>query len=122
MTRLEMLAEAIKSAEGWYPFSRSWRNNNPGNLRFSVFEAGKSGGFAYFQSFAAGWLALWYDLLCKCNGKTRTGLTSDSTLRDLAFIWAPPGDGNDTEKYLKTLEEKMGISRFTKLAWFVNDI
>ena len=109
-------------AEGWTPGSRSWRNNNPGNLRWSKFQKGQRDGFAYFESFAAGWLALWFDLFCKCQGKTSTGLTGESNLFQLFDKWAPASDGNDPTKYALTVAVRLGVSPFEKLKWFIADV
>lgn len=122
MTRLETLADAIKQYEGWFFGSRSWRNNNPGNLRSSQFQSGQAGGFATFSSYASGWLALWYDLLCKCVGRTRTRLTPESSLYDLISVWAPNEDGNNSLAYTMFVAKKCGVSPDTKLKWFVEDI
>jgi hypothetical protein len=68
-------AEAIKQHEGWIPptqkntrGSRSYRNNNPGNLKFDG-QAGATGadkdGFAIFPSESLGMAALERDLTAK---------------------------------------------------------
>lgn len=122
MTRLEALADAIKTYEGWFPFSRAWRNNNPGNLRFSRFQTGRRGGFAYFASYATGWLALWYDLWAKCTGNTRTGLGPRSTLLDLCRVWAPEANGNDPTAYATFIAKRLNVYITTPLKWFLEDI
>ncbi len=63
---LDAWAEAIKSYEGWFPGSRSFRNNNPGNLKAGAGAVGKDAeGFAVFPDFATGWAALKADLRAK---------------------------------------------------------
>lgn len=122
MTRLESLADAIKKHEGWFPFSRSWRNNNPGNLRGSKLQSGTAGGFATFPNYASGWLALWWDLWCKCTGRTSTKLNGESTLLSLFEVWAPKSDGNDPYAYAIEVGTYLEISIHTKLKWFVEDV
>ena len=122
MTRLEALAEAIQKHEGWYPFSRSWRNNNPGNLRWSKFQIGSAGGFATFGSYASGWLALWWDLWCKCSGRTRTGLGPGSSLQDLFLVWAPLSDGNKPYAYAAFVASRLHISQTEKLEYFTAEL
>jgi len=122
MNRLESLAEAIKTYEGFYPFSRSWRNNNPGNLRRSKFAIGSSGGFAKFSSFASGWLGLWWDLYCKCTGNTGTALSGESSLLDLFEVWAPRSDANDPFTYANWVANRLGVAIETKLKWFIADV
>ena len=122
MTRLESLCAAIQKQEGWYPFSRSWRNNNPGNLRSSPFASGAKGGFATFANYASGWLALWWDVWMKCQGKTRTGLNQDSTLRDLVRVWAPVTDGNDPFGYALKIAAQLNVPTSTPLSYFLHDL
>ena len=122
MTRLEALADAIKTYEGWWWGSKSWRHNNPGNLRWSKFQTGQKNGFAYFNSFATGWLALWYDLWKKCRGETVTGLTGDSTLLNLFEKWAPWSDGNNPERYADYIAKLLGVTTKTPLRFFIEDI
>lgn len=121
MTRLEKLADAIRKHEGWYPYSRSWRNNNPGNLRWSKFQTGQKDNFAYFDSFASGWLALWWDLYCKSTGRTRTKLTGESSLIELFAVWAPRSDRNNPLAYANQIAKQLNITTETKLKWFLVD-
>ena len=53
-------ASAIQSFEGWFPGSRSWRNNNPGNLMYAGQPGATEGdgGFAVFDSVQDGFNAL----------------------------------------------------------------
>ena len=86
-------------------------NNNPGNLRF-IGQAGASqgeGGFAKFESPQAGYQALVNDLTAKQSGKSRTGLTGNSTLKELMNVYAPPVE-NDTGAYVNELAKRLGIS------------
>lgn len=122
MTRLEAFCDAIKTYEGWYIGSRSWRNNNPGNLRYSKFQITEAGGFAKFSNFGMGWLALAWDVLHKCYGKTKTGLGPESDLYDFFRVWAPTQDGNNNIEYTKWVAAKLGIPTSTKLKWFTEDI
>jgi len=103
---IEKLAAAIKKFEGWYPGSRSFRNNNPGNLRSSKFQAGQADGFAFFKSHAIGRSALLWDLRQKCLGKTRTALGPESTLHDLIFTWSE----TDQKAYLDFVCQQLGVA------------
>jgi len=61
-------ADAIQQHEGWFPGSRSFRNNNPGNLKFSgQFGAvgADANGFAIFPDYDTGREALIADLRAK---------------------------------------------------------
>ena len=112
---IEKLAAAIKKFEGWYPGSRSFRNNNPGNLRSSKFQAGQRDGFAFFKSCAIGQSALLWDLRQKCLGNTRTALTPESTLRDLIFTWSE----TDQKPYLDFVCQELKIGSTFKLKNFL---
>ncbi len=122
MTKLERLCEAIKEYEGWHFMSRSWRNNNPGNLKYSKFQSGHDGTFAKFNSFGRGWLALYWDLFCKCTGNTKTGLNKESDLYNLFNIWAPRSDNNEPNLYAEFVAKKLEISPNTKLSYFLEDL
>lgn len=58
---LDAVATAIQNHEGYYPGSVSYRNNNPGNLKYAG-QPGATGadarGFAIFPDFATGFQAL----------------------------------------------------------------
>lgn len=114
---------AIARKEGWEPRGHAqypegtiaYRNNNPGNLRWSPFQFKEVGGYAVFRNEHVGWMALYWDLWKKSLGETSTGLKPESTLRDLIHVWAPKGDGNDPEKYLADVVAWTGIPADTSL-------
>ena len=120
---LEQLIKAIINHEGWfkprpeegYAGSRSWRNKNPGNLRYSKFQNGTDGGYATFESVEIGRKALRWDITQKIKGNTVTGLNGESTIEDLIHVYAPPGDNNNTAAYVRSVEEKTGFKRTMKL-------
>ena len=120
---LELVIIAIIKHEGWFPAnpktgykgSRSWRNNNPGNLRSSKFAIGTDGGYAKFKTAEEGKMALRWDLTQKAKGETVTGLTGSSTIEDLINVYAPASDKNNVEAYIKSIEYQTGLERDTKL-------
>lgn len=109
---VERLGEAIAQMEGFYPGTRAWRNNNPGNLRDYRNAAGNwaiwpdlphdSAGFPQFASATEGWNAMFRDLQIKIS----RGLN----LEQLISAWAPPGDGNDTASYVRFVANRLGIA------------
>lgn len=121
--KIDRLMIAMSEFEGWaIPSektpsggSRSYRNHNPGNLRASPFQAGTQNGFAIFKNDLLGFMAFYWDLLQKAKGNTSTDLGPESSLRDLIYTWAPPKDGNNSEKYLDHVVEKSGIRADEKL-------
>ncbi len=85
--------------------SRSWRNNNPGNIRKGDFARnagaiGDDGAFAIFADHAAGFAAL-IALLKSASYASRT-------LREAIFRYAPPSE-NDSERYLRFVTGRTGI-------------
>lgn len=61
ITYIDKWAAAIQAHEGWTPGSRSYRNNNPGNLQYAG-QTGSTGkdekGFAIFPTYDLGLAAL----------------------------------------------------------------
>jgi hypothetical protein len=127
MLKLERLTLAMAEYEGWlHPLadpkgigSRSFRNNNPGNLRVSPFSVGVRDGFAVFNSEADGFAAFRWDIMQKAKGNTSTGLNGDSTLKQLIYVWAPPADNNHTENYLAAVLKMTGFTAETRLTELV---
>jgi hypothetical protein len=108
---VERLGNAIAQMEGFYPGTRAWRNNNPGNLRDYRKDSGQwaiwpelphdSAGFPQFPSATEGWNAMYRDL----GLKIARGLN----LEQLISAWAPPSDGNDTASYVRFVAGRLGI-------------
>jgi hypothetical protein len=115
MNRLNEFASAIKIHEGWYQGSRSYRSNNPGNLRWSKYQDGIQSGYSYFSTYQKGWDALIFDLKCKCLGNTKTGLGPDSTLLEFCEVWAPSFDKNNPKVYAEFLASKLNLSIYSRL-------
>ena len=72
---LTLLCEGMKTYEGWYPGSRSYRNNNPGNCKYSsvgylpIYQPVKrdKDNFAIFKDVATG--SLYHRNLLKSKAK-----------------------------------------------------
>jgi hypothetical protein len=106
-------AQAIQQFEGWFPGSRSYRNNNPGNLRVlgAPGQIGVDpGGFAIFDSYASGFAALVSDLTAKI------AKYPGATLAEIMGRYAPASDGNDTSSYTNFIARALGVSPDTKLS------
>lgn len=91
--------------------SISWRNNNPGNLRFGAFAlrhgaTHESGGFAVFPDFNTGFAALCALL--------RTKSYCDLNLHDAMHRYAPASE-NHTENYIKFIEQEIDVTAQTIL-------
>lgn len=123
MFKVERLTYAMATIEGWHTVgsienkqgSRSYRHNNPGNLRKSPFEIRNIDNFSVFKTTEEGFFAFKWDITQKAKGNTSTGLNGDSTLRDLIFKWAPKEDGNNPEEYLKQVIKMTGFAESMQL-------
>lgn len=85
---------------------RGLRLNNPGNIRPGAGffgEIGDDGGYAEFDSDAAGIRAI--QRLLRTYGN-QYGI---NTLRGLANRYAPPSDNNPTDNYIEFLSQQTGI-------------
>lgn len=118
------LTNAMVEFEGWHPggisggqggvASVSYRNHNPGNLRYSIFQLGVRDGFAYFYNDATGLFAMQYDIMRKCQGKTVTNLTGESMLVDLIKVYSA-SEGETLVNYVSFVCEKTGFKPEQKL-------
>lgn len=95
----------IQTIEGWYPGSKSYRNNNPGNLKY-VKQPEATGadpqGFAVFPDYAHGLTALHKQIALDAG----RGLT----IQQFANKYAPVGDNNDPTTYAARLASATGKS------------
>jgi hypothetical protein len=112
MNRIEKFAEAIKQHEGYYIGSRSYRNNNPGNLKFvgqanAIKEA--NGSFCVFDTYEHGWQALINMITNAVNGKSQI---YSPTMTVLQFFekYAPSADSNDPKRYAEAVATYVGFS------------
>lgn len=111
---LILLCEAIKEYEGWFPNSRSFRNNSPGNCRYSpVGYLPKYGevkrdpqNFAIFKDYETGWLYLKNLILSKASRNPSWNLVS------FFKEYAPEADHNDPVRYTTWVGKKMGVNPF----------
>jgi hypothetical protein len=105
------IASAIQVQEGWYPGSLSYRNNNPGNLRF-VGQPGAvlgDGGFAKFATPDAGLEATVAQIERNATRGTDAAGRPVATVGDLIYSWAPPNE-NNTAAYVSSIERQTGFA------------
>lgn len=120
MTRHEAWAKAIQKHEGYFPGSRSFRNNNPGNFRcaqwlMNEFKALRcEDNFIVFGSFEDGWKALLGFLRYAATDKLRS-YRSTMTLYEFFSVYAPSADKNNPKAYAEDVARQIGISPFTKI-------
>lgn len=121
-------AEGIKTHEGWFVGSRSYRNNNPGNFRFPlgstyVASLGAIGrdkdNFAIFPSQEKGWEALLQFLRdAKANqliayrayAKKMARPGNICTLGDFFAVYAPTSDNNQPLAYTEAVAKHIGVT------------
>lgn len=110
---IQTMAGAIKDFEGWYPGSRSYRNNNPGNLKYAG-QLGATGaddtGHAIFSSYDAGWNALVRQLQLAFYGGSFVYSLTDT----LYSFFSKYAEGN-SRQYAQFVAGKLGVSPDTKL-------
>jgi len=99
--------------EGRKNLTLAERNFNPGNLRY-VGQAGAElgeGGFAKFKNNAEGFKALENQLKLYATGQSKSaGYKKLDTIEDIIKLYAPASE-NDTQAYIKNLEEITGNKR-----------
>jgi hypothetical protein len=89
---IKLLMTAQTQLEGFFPGSRSFRTNNPGN----VYPSGNKGGFSTLE---AGIKAQWqYIFEPTFNGKSKY-YKPTMTLYKYISVYAPPSDGNNPTAY-----------------------
>ncbi len=118
------LASAIQEYEGWAPQNHpaakdggptiSYRNHNPGNLRFSIFQLGVRNGFSVFYSDDIGFFAMCFDLMYKAQNKSRYINAETATLRELIRIWSNTKD-KALENYVNFVSKRTGFSEDLKI-------
>lgn len=117
MSVYDVFAQQIQHFEGWYPGSRSYRNNNPGNIRPGSLNLGQSaidsGGFAIFPSFDVGYNALINDIAAKFSGRTRTGLGPQSSVVQFFQVYAPSSDNNNPAQYAQSVVDGINANAGT---------
>ena len=110
---IKAMAEGIKAFEGWYPGSRSYRNNNPGNLKYAG-QAGAIGqdesGHAIFESYEAGLNALLRQLRLAFYGGSRVYSLQD-TIYSFFSKYAEANSG----EYARFVADKLGVDPGSKL-------
>lgn len=114
---LSTMALAIQEFEGWYPGSRSYRNNNPGNLRWfgsNIPWKGATGvdetGHVIFDCYNSGFNALVYQL--RLAFENRSGVYNSAM--SLYEFFRKYAEGNQTA-YAEYVAKRLGVSPSTTL-------
>ena len=105
------LCLAIQTKEGWFTGSRSWRNRNPGNLKY-IGQKGSVGkddkGFAIFTTYEEGLAALKNMILRAAQGKSII-YKSNMSLYEFFNLYAPSADDNNPRQYAEQVAYKLNV-------------
>lgn len=103
---LQSVADTIQQIEGWFPGSSSYRNNNPGNLRYPTPILGATGvdssGFLIFPDYATGRAAEEHQITLDAS----RGLS----IQEFIAKYAPASDQNNPAGYAASLAAGEGLS------------
>lgn len=102
---LKTVASTIQQIEGWAPGTRSYRNNNPGNLRCAN-QAGMLScdpqGYAVFPDYQTG--------LTAEENQIQLDAGRGLSIQDFIAKYAPASDGNNPTSYAAQLAAASGLS------------
>jgi len=119
-SRLTAFAQAIQWKEGWYQGSKSFRNRNPGNIKFTNYTKSLGAirkdemGFCVFDTERDGFAGL-----CRFIQDASNNLLRDyknCTIKTFFEVYAPSKDSNNPLKYAKDVAERLKVAIDTKLA------
>lgn len=112
---VDRLAETIAEFEGFYHFGTlAYRNNNPGNLIWSPYQAGTRNKFAYFDSIEDGWKALKYQLQLIFDGQSAY-YNADMSIQEFVDTWASTSPKVERENYAHYIASVFGVGVETLL-------
>lgn len=120
INKLDQFVQGIKVHEGWFPpaeyppnGSRSYRNNNPGNLKYTSYTASlgaidrDASNFARFATPDAGLAALRLFVIDAGNNRLRA--YKNCSIRTFFRVYAPSSDNNDPDRYAKIVSIKVNM-------------
>jgi hypothetical protein len=93
--------------------SISYRNRNPGNVRWSKYQISNN-GYSIFKDYATGWKALLFQLQIAANGKSAV-YRPDMNLRQFFEKYAPSLDDNYPEEYAAFVAKALGVPVSTQI-------
>lgn len=115
-SRIDAFCYAIQKHEGYYPGSKSYRNNNPANFRWTKFVQDTLGAtgkdntsFAVFPTYNAGFNALKVFINMACTNQL-AAYRSSMNIYDFFNVYAPPQDNNDSKRYAEVVALAVGVS------------
>lgn len=118
--RIHAWADAIQIYEGYAPGTRSYRNRNPGNLKYTSYTRtlGPTGfdkqNFCIFPTVAVGYAALCTFLSDAAKGEL--GAYRGVDLYGFFNRYCPASDGNKPKHYAEYVSQQISVSPYTKIA------
>ncbi|MFP5263752.1 MAG: hypothetical protein ACLGJB_17870 [Blastocatellia bacterium] len=122
-TKLSQFAKAIQTHEGYFKGSRSYRNNNPANFRYTPYTktlgaTGKDAiGFCIFPSYPVGFNALRVFLKDACSDRLKS-YKGTMNLYQFFEVYAPSFE-NDSKAYAEFVANYLGIPADTQIKTFL---
>ncbi len=122
--KLSQFAKAIQTHEGYFKGSRSFRNNNPANFRYTSYTKLLGAidkdpqGFCIFPSYAVGFNALKVFLKDACSDQLKR-YKGTMTLYEFFAVYAPSSDNNNPRHYAEFVAKYIGIPADTKINSFL---
>lgn len=127
MNKIKQWALAIQEHEGYFKpgergfpnGSRSYRNNNPGNIRYmGIFRnmalRDDGSNFCVFETYEKGLEALETLLIRACTGLS-TVYSPEHTLLEFYERYAPRSDNNDPKNYAMVVANRLNVPVTTKI-------
>ena len=107
---ITLFAKAVQEFEGWYEGSKSWRNNNPGNIK------DVKGNFKVFKTYEEGFNYLKDYITRACTGRHKA-YSPTFTIKDFIKVYAPPSENSDASirNYANHIIKKLGVEETTQL-------
>jgi hypothetical protein len=115
-SRIAPWASVIRTQEGWTPGSRSFRNNNPGNLKYTPYThslgatAHDADNFCIFPNADHGFSALMQFLTDACKGNLKS-YSPDMTLDAFTTTYANPPSKN----YVNRVADALKVDEFIQI-------
>lgn len=115
VSMLDKFCLAIQEREGYFKGSRSYRNCNPGNVKYSPVGYAPIYGvvrkdvdnFAIFKDYETGYLYL------KNFIKSKASKNPQQTIRQFISVYAPASDNNNEVAYADFIGNKLGVDENT---------
>lgn len=116
-SKIDLWCEATKEHEGYFAGSRSFRNNNPGNIKY-IGQKSATGqdkdGFCIFPDYETGYNELKNMFIRACLGNSRV-YKPEMTLLDFYKVYAPSSDNNNPQIYAQFVAKRIGVDITTQI-------